>query len=124
MDNLLLGPTEFDLEKSLLLEERFYKVLSELLLFGVVLKLKMCKVFTWDCSAQETLDFVPDEFKFSLHTEGLQQIFLHPEINLIFRCLFDLLKNVNFEFDAILICARSAKWTPERCSFLQNLTGH
>lgn len=50
-DSLILGQTDFDLEKSSILEARVYELLSEPLLFGVVLKPKMHKAFTWDCSA-------------------------------------------------------------------------
>lgn len=38
MDNFIRGPTDFDLGTLLLLEARVYELLSELLLFGVVLK--------------------------------------------------------------------------------------
>lgn len=40
MDNLILGPTDFDMEKLLLLEARVYELLSELLLFVLSLNPK------------------------------------------------------------------------------------
>lgn len=72
---------------SLLLEARVYELLSELLLFGVVLKPKLHGAFIWDCSAWETILCQMNLGLNTLHFEGLQQVSLHPEINFLFRCL-------------------------------------
>lgn len=75
MDNLILGPTDFDMEKLLLLEARVYELLSELLLFvlslnpkcirhsyGIALHRKHCIL----CQMNLSLN--------SLCIEGLQQV--------------------------------------------------